>query len=31
MAVTFGAPQPGPLLRPEIPVPAHIQDYPGRR
>ena len=31
MAVTFGAPQPDPLLRPEIPVPAHIRDYPGRR
>ena len=31
MAVTFGAPQPDPLLRPEIPVPAHIQDYPARR
>jgi nitroimidazol reductase NimA-like FMN-containing flavoprotein (pyridoxamine 5'-phosphate oxidase superfamily) len=31
MAVTFGAAEPDPLLRPEIPVPAHIQDYPGRR
>ena len=31
MAVTFGAPQPDPLLRPEIPVPAHIQDHSGRR
>ncbi|HYZ53128.1 MAG TPA: pyridoxamine 5'-phosphate oxidase family protein [Streptosporangiaceae bacterium] len=26
-AVTFGEPQPDPLLREEIPMPAHIRDY----
>jgi hypothetical protein len=26
-AVTFGEPQPDPLLRQEIPMPAHIRDY----
>ena len=26
IAVTFGEPEPDPLLRPEIPVPAHIRD-----
>jgi nitroimidazol reductase NimA-like FMN-containing flavoprotein (pyridoxamine 5'-phosphate oxidase superfamily) len=26
IAVTFGDPEPDPLLRPEIPVPAHIRD-----
>ena len=26
IAVTFGAPQPDPELRPDIPVPAHIRD-----
>ena len=31
VAVTFGAPEPDPLLPPEIPVPAHIQDYPAYR
>jgi nitroimidazol reductase NimA-like FMN-containing flavoprotein (pyridoxamine 5'-phosphate oxidase superfamily) len=30
MAVTWGEPQPDPLLREEIPVPAHIRDFPGR-
>ena len=27
VSVTFGEPQPDPLLREEIPVPAHIRDY----
>jgi nitroimidazol reductase NimA-like FMN-containing flavoprotein (pyridoxamine 5'-phosphate oxidase superfamily) len=27
VSVTFGEPEPDPLLRPEIPVPAHIRDY----
>jgi uncharacterized protein len=30
MAVTFGEPVPDPLLRPEIPVPAHIRDRVAR-
>jgi uncharacterized protein len=29
ISVTFGAPQPDPLLREEIPVPAHIRDRAG--
>jgi hypothetical protein len=27
VSVAFGAPEPDPLLRPDIPVPAHIRDY----
>ncbi|HEX3966014.1 MAG TPA: pyridoxamine 5'-phosphate oxidase family protein [Trebonia sp.] len=30
IAVTFGEPEPDPLLRPEIPVPAHIRDRVAR-
>ncbi len=30
MTVTWGEPQADPLLREEIPVPAHIRDFPGR-
>jgi hypothetical protein len=30
IAVTFGEPVPDPLLRPEIPVPAHIRDRVAR-
>jgi uncharacterized protein len=31
MAVTFGAPDPDPAMRQEIPVPAHIRDRAGNR
>jgi nitroimidazol reductase NimA-like FMN-containing flavoprotein (pyridoxamine 5'-phosphate oxidase superfamily) len=31
IAVTFGDPQPAPGLPAEMPVPAHIQDYPRQR
>ena len=30
MTVTWGEPRPVPLLREEIPTPAHIRDFPGR-